>query len=314
MKHYSLLFSIPVHERLDVVVDQIFNILHFNPSSAIVLHLSQKFDYDNSPLSKQDFVSIVSQFPGVLINPESLRTNLLDIIQVHLSNFGYASSVIDFDYFCMSASNELFIRKGLSERICAYDAAVGRIDVNDHMGWYWEQAQPSLQDPSIKQMFANTGWTNIYGSQIEGTFYRKDLFLEMKTLIEAVYDYQVMPYAYARDEVYFSTIVNNKIDHGCQLAISSLYTWVPWHRGNLAVYIIDILQILLFKKNIYSVKRISREISDNTRSFIRYIGGYAKQEQDCGIWFKDRSIFNILAKEIVRVLLNNKFVKRLCRL
>ena len=39
---YAVAFSIPAHEKFEVIVDQITNINHFNPNCAIVLHISKK--------------------------------------------------------------------------------------------------------------------------------------------------------------------------------------------------------------------------------------------------------------------------------
>ena len=41
----ELLFSIPVHEKQDIVNNTVENIFNFNPNSKIILHISKNFDY-----------------------------------------------------------------------------------------------------------------------------------------------------------------------------------------------------------------------------------------------------------------------------
>lgn len=76
---YSIVFSIPVHEKFEVIVDQIININHFNPNCAIVLHLSKKFDYTGTAMSEEQFRQIVNSFENVFINENRLDTVYFNI-------------------------------------------------------------------------------------------------------------------------------------------------------------------------------------------------------------------------------------------
>lgn len=124
MKMYDIVFSIPVHEKLDVVLDQIYNINFFNKNCAVVLHISQTFNYEGSLLTREKFDKIVAQLGNVYINPDSLRTGAFDIIQAHISNFYYMNQTEDFLYFSMLSSNELFIKPGLFSHISDYDCGI----------------------------------------------------------------------------------------------------------------------------------------------------------------------------------------------
>lgn len=46
----KLLFSIPIHERLEAVVDQIVNIQSLNEDAGVVLHLSLGYEEKNRKL------------------------------------------------------------------------------------------------------------------------------------------------------------------------------------------------------------------------------------------------------------------------
>ena len=100
---YTICFSIPVHEKLEVVLDQCYNIHYYNPKSAIILHFSSGFNYSGSAIKKEEFEKIVEGLGYVYINPKSVRTNLYDIIQAHLSNFNYARNEIEFSFFTLLA-------------------------------------------------------------------------------------------------------------------------------------------------------------------------------------------------------------------
>lgn len=61
---YNLMFSIPIHEKLECVIDQILNIRSLNPNSAIVLHISENFNYHNSLISREKFERITEELGG----------------------------------------------------------------------------------------------------------------------------------------------------------------------------------------------------------------------------------------------------------
>lgn len=61
---YKILFSIPVHEKLEVVLDQIANILTLNRDCGIVLHFSPVFDYPNSAIDKDTFIRKIDAYNG----------------------------------------------------------------------------------------------------------------------------------------------------------------------------------------------------------------------------------------------------------
>ena len=84
---YKIVFSIPIHEKFEVVLDQTLNYLTLNADCAIVYHISQGFDEKNSKISRLEFESIISQYNGVYINPTSVRTGFGDIIQAHIINY-----------------------------------------------------------------------------------------------------------------------------------------------------------------------------------------------------------------------------------
>jgi len=63
-----LAFSIPVHEKNDVVADLVQNIFKYNPDSVVVLHISKLFaDFDGKQFE---------QIPNLFINRKRYLTQL----------------------------------------------------------------------------------------------------------------------------------------------------------------------------------------------------------------------------------------------
>lgn len=269
----DIVFSIPIHERFEVVVDQIINFRHFNPNCGFVFHLSQGFDYKNSKLSKSEFLDICSEIGGIYINPHSLRTGLYDIIQAHISNYRFVSQQTEFRAFCMAASNEMFIKPGLAKLINSYDCCVSFQDKNHERT---KKTRLAREDSDLLDMTYCKNPDNIRYSQIEGTFYKNELFKKLVDIIEENYDYTNMKIAHAREEVYFSTVLYGLIKEGYSVSICDIpYTWMNWSNG-LKVNISDIKTLLSECPDKYCVKRVDRVLDDHVRNYIILASGYKK--------------------------------------
>lgn len=82
------IISIPVHERAEVVIDQICNYKLFCPDCGIVLHISNGFNWKDSLFNEKDFLSVLSTFENVFVNPTRLDTAFADIVHTHVSKIG----------------------------------------------------------------------------------------------------------------------------------------------------------------------------------------------------------------------------------
>ena len=271
MKNYNIVFSIPIHEKFEVVVDQILNFFHFNPGCAIVFHISQGFSYNKSFITKNDFVDIINEIGDVFINPESVRTGYCDIIQAHLSNFNYIKSVVDFDFFSMCASNEMFIKPGLYDSVKDYDCGLEFMDINQNKYFNWYTGIQALKDEDLLRYIGIEGLDRFYGSHIEGSYYKKDLFGKIVDIIESFYDYKKMSYVYPREEIYFSTVTKALELKGEVMRIkeNGLFSWSRWNSFMaLKVWCWDVYK----QQNnplTFSVKRVDRSKDANLRIFLR---------------------------------------------
>lgn len=279
MNNYKILFSIPVHEKLEVVLDQLMNVFTLNPDSGVVLHLSPAFDYQNSKISLLQFNSILRQIGGdVIINPQSVRTGFFDIIQAHISNFKYASSVCEFEYFALLASNELFIKNGLIDYVKNYDSGVndGIIPVTSKT----RTGKSAHKDQVLHRILDDMNSKDIYWSQIEGSFYKSEIFNQMCKEIEKFFDYRTIGPndLYAREEVYFPTVFWGLFKQQDNLSISTkgMFTYVPWGRLTLSVSLAEVIKYAEKSSNIFCVKRVARNLNDPIRIYIRQRFGYDK--------------------------------------
>lgn len=266
--------SIPVHEQPDVIVDQINNINHFYDDDVmIVLHVSKNFIQPNNLVPGRDYDFRTKK--NVFINPENLPTSYPDsLAHVHNSNFKFANKIADFDYFVLHSSNDMYVRKGAASYI--QSAQNGHqnvpIRVNDDD---WMFAPKVTADKELKNMMNYLGLHEIYHSMPEGTFYQKDIFVEMVKIINKFFVYgrgEVFP----REEVFYPTIAS-KLTEKCYppFVFSELMTGKS----------LTSRQITKFSKNaglekikgtehydrnhIYAVKRIPRIYDHPHRTLIR---------------------------------------------
>lgn len=270
----NIVFSIPIHQRFEVVLDQICNFRHFNPNCGIVFHLSQSFDESGSALSKKDFCAIVEQMGNIYINPTSVRTGFADIIQTHISNFEYVKELTEFEYFAICASNESFVRTGLYDYMKDFDCGFSRCAIKKASDWRFGKFL--FKDEDFLSYVNETDRKILNFTKPEGQFYKKNLFSGICTKIKIFYDYTKMPFAYPREEVYFSTIACNIADAQQSLKIGDIFTYSAYHFAFLwDVSRIECNRIASGCDAQFSVKRVDRLINDNIRMYLREKYGYA---------------------------------------
>lgn len=201
-----MVVSIPVHEKPEVINDQIENINKNLHDVAIVLHISKGF-YDKYDEDK------IKKCSNLFINPQHLVTNWGGIFKTHLSNFMFAKENVKFDYFLLQASNDMFVKKGLEEYVIKYDAGFNRRFVYKNSMWW--PAACALNDEYLNKVRSINGITRIVASQIEGSFYKEEIFSYIVDVLKSagLDDELFLSPKYPREEVYFSTIASNVVDY-----------------------------------------------------------------------------------------------------
>lgn len=191
----------------------------------------------------------------------------------------------DFEYIALLASNELFVKKGLYGYIKDYDAGLndGIIPVTTRT----RTGKCSHKDPVLKNMMDDMKTNDIYWSQIEGSFYKKNIFSKMCAVIDKFFDYRLIGAAdlYAREEVYFPTVFWGLYRQDKQISISAkgMFTFVPWGRLTLSVNLPEAIREADNTSHIYCIKRVARKMNDPVRMFVRQKYGYShmsSQTQD----------------------------------
>ena len=293
-----IVFSIPVHEKVDVVIDQVRNFLHYVPGSLIVLHVARQW------LEKEPGVSVrLRDEPGVLVNSESLWTGYGDgsVLSAHVSNFRFAMKQgIQFDYFCLHASNDMFVRHGLADYVSLHDVGSFRFPVDGAMA-VWAHRLSAESDPVLRRLRRRLGDSGpVLSSQVEGSFYRTEVFARFsEALDEVAGPSRLFPSGlppsvrrpvqrlfsfmsrysplkrfslgrfYPKEEVYPPTLMARSPVHP-----GSPYCFINWER-NLEITVEDVVAIRSGSfhhdryEKVFAVKRIERILDDPVRSFIR---------------------------------------------
>lgn len=263
MKH-KILFSLLIHEEPDVVLETILNILKYNPGSGIVLHINPHFSQGRSSLTLEDLLGLLPSIDaGIYVNPQRLEVGFANLIQAHDSNCSFAHS-IDYDYFCFVSSNEMFLRAGLSEEIGEH--SFGCQYLNPKKWHYLDNAE---KDPALTAIRQRLGGAELVYSQVEGSFYRKEIIEKLFEEIDKDFDWHHDVDLYPREEIYFSTVAkalypNADRYDGCSCKIR-------WQGKILFVPIRTADAVKAGKvAGAYSVKRVDRRLDDYLRCYIRH--------------------------------------------
>lgn len=231
-------------------------------------------------MSKEEFGKVVGErfADQVFINSESVRTGWFDIIQAHLANFKYISSLIDFEYFSLIASNELFIRKGLYDKIKFFDCGLGGVKFYGADSTK-RGAKLANKDKALLSILEDLGGDTIYWSQIEGTYYKKSIFQQMVKIIEKRFYYEEIDELYEREEIYFPTVLRNlSKTQPINISEGGVYTFVPWGRATLTTHLSEVKSFLAEPSCCYySVKRVGRTLNDFVRMYIRQHCSYYRE-------------------------------------
>lgn len=267
---YKVCISIPVHEAPDVVVEQIKNIRHYyNNECVIVLHLSRNFEMPEQidPDRAYNFIDM----EGVIINPYSYPTKWGDIMYLHNSNFRYACSVVDFDYFILHASNDLYIRHGAIEYIEKVKNGSSPIYFEN---WDWSVIMD--QDQAFKNLLTYMGAERPFISPVEGSFYLKETFQQMLDIIDRFYEEGDGP-LYPREETFYPTVLKLlNADYGSPVVLAPHFVKEPISLDTLfqirfGIYQSEKASQFYDPSNLFAVKGVPRDYNHLFRHVIRGI-------------------------------------------
>lgn len=178
----GIVLSLPVHERPDMVRDQLENIRFFCPEATVVLHVSQGATAPRDEFLRQ------CDMPNVIINPRSLETVWgHGILHTHIANFEHASELgLDFDKIAMISSNEMLVKPGLAAHIHKHELGA-QTEIFDWVTDWHLFKQEMLDDPRVKLFLGKLGLPLFFGGQAEGQFFTREAFGFMARLYQQVY-------------------------------------------------------------------------------------------------------------------------------
>ena len=262
----KILFSIPVHEEQDIIHNQIENILNNNPNSKIIIHVNKSF---------KNFIpeKTIYLYKNVYINSNSLNYIYgKGLLWIHINNFLEAIRLnINFKYFIIYSSNEMFIRDGLVHYIEKYKNGAQIVENNDSVIWHNFKKGIENSD-SIIEMLKELKLKNIYGGQTEGQFYEKNIFQYISNIYIKYFGTKEIS-NFETEEIIPQTIFKSlDIEYGLPITLQNYSTNIIFNENiikdivnnNFKIEYIQIKENLIsphYNNNcssVYSIKRIDR--------------------------------------------------------
>lgn len=174
-----ILFSLPVHERPDILENQLSNIRKFCPRSTVMVHLSS-----STPSIEIPGFERACDMENVILNPIRRETKHgSGLLHVHIQNFFYAEELnIIYDRICLISSNEMFIRSGAEQVMMEYQAG-SQMEIFDRTA-NWHLFRNDLLEFLKEKKFLDTFFEKLsfpiyFGGQAEGQYYNKKIFYEI---------------------------------------------------------------------------------------------------------------------------------------
>lgn len=193
--------SLPVHERLDIILNQIVNIKSFIDNPVICLHVSSSSSIDYEQLK------LISQLTGAVLNNTRLQTKHgCGLMGVHCSNFRILKNY-GIDYMLLMSSNELLIKRGLENYISNFDLGVQIAQRYTCPDWHiFKKDIGSI--PNVRKFIQELEMEDYCGGQAEGQFFKRDLFEVLAERYERIFGLDLQEFD--TEEVIPSTFFSSK--------------------------------------------------------------------------------------------------------
>lgn len=251
----NLLFSIPVHEKQNVINNTIENIFNFNPNSKIILHINNKFT--SFQKENSNYHNLFFNYTNINYSPGE------DLLAYHVSNFNYCiNKNIEFKYFIFCASNELYIKKGAIHYINQYKNGLQIVKYNEDIDWH--NFKKNLHENEfLLKLFDSINNNTLCGGQTEGQFFEKSLFKKISEIYLKVTKNNTFHIDFEAEEIFPATILNSlNINHGNPLNLQN-YT----NNINFSIdYIKNIIKGITIPENTIKNQLFSPHINENSNN------------------------------------------------
>ncbi len=296
----SLLFSIPIHEKQDIINNQIENIFNYNPGCKIILHINPSFTH---------FEPKKSNYPNLFYHQTKIPyIHGHDLLAYHIANFNYCiEKNIYFDYFILTASNELYIKKGAIHQITKYKNGLQIVESKKENNWHNFNKDLHL-NYKIIELLSLIKEKNICGGQAEGQYFEKEIFKNISTIYLNLTNNNNELLTFEAEEIIPQTIFKslNIKNFGIPLTLQNYSNQIEFN----IPYIKQLIQGLKIenntkkkalpsphinknsKNNVYSIKRVDREFNE-IRSYLTQKGWLLNQNnfiKDCFYYSNNSSL------------------------
>ena len=279
----KLLFTIPVHEKQDIINNHIENILNFNPNSKIMIHVNKSFS---------NFNNLLTKYPNVYVNSKQFNYKFAKgLLWIHINNFLEAVRLnVDFQYYVIISSNELFIKNGLINYIEEYKNGLQAVEFSINNSWHNFHKGLEKEDLIIR-LLKNIGLDSIYGGQTEGQFYEKYVFQKISDIYLEYFGTSEL-YHFETEEILPQTIFKSlHLEHSLPFTLQNYSNKIVFTENyidklaNNSIIIEDnYLDNTLYSEHankdctsIYSIKRVDRNFN-NIRNYLSRKGFVLNKE------------------------------------
>lgn len=257
----KILFFIPAHENIQVLKNCIENIQKYIEDPVIIVHA-------NSTWVEFDEAEILS-FKNTHILPQRYNfqknTNMMHIIHHVFKHTLY----FDYDYFTVFHTNCMFIKRGLEKYINDNEASFFEVSTFDHPNAGVCMDRSRLLNYVLK--------SQVYNSQVEGNFFRKDVFSKMIQFLENNLP-ELITDPYTGEECTIPTLTKmfTSVEKRV-LPYLLIFYW--WKNKNITIedvekFRADSNDVTIFydistkSSNVFSLKPINRSMIDPVRKYI----------------------------------------------
>lgn len=239
----KLLISIPVHEAVDCIDDQLSNYERFAPNSDVFYHVSLSSGVN----FKEQVASLYPRHRNFKFSA-NIETGDHTVWNAHYwAGLQHFLANKQYTHLAFEASNCLFVRPGVEGYI---ERNNNGVFLGSIAGSEWTHEHTALNDPTLSLQ------KNLRLSQIEGTFFSRETIEKM--------NYPIPPYVgYPQDECWSATMYPYE-------QAARPFCFVGWQYPNYTPSAEIVREIAAGKfEGCYSVKRVPRQMDHWLRKMVK---------------------------------------------
>lgn len=249
---FDIVYSVLVHEKLDCVLDFIYNICYFNKSNKIliVIHPNEEIFFQIKNIQLPNFI---------IINPKPYNKNkyTYSLLKGYIDNFNLISH-INFNVYCIIASNCMFVKNVDMKIINEIANDIDNYNQHFTLEYLKINHKDFLKNDELIEFFKKLN-IDIKIEFHEGAVYTKKLFQNIIDFIESNNLIPMIKFDFVAEEILLATIENyltNKIRvRTCKFVNERL----PRKKD---------IDLIIGLKNKFLVKKIPRIINHRARLLV----------------------------------------------